>query len=166
MAFPRMKSYEEASQIDSSLVEQVRDRFLERVAKSPELYYEKDIDRVKSNNWSIQRFLGHMKSDVDKAVEALDKAMKWRKSFGVLDLKDSDFPREGYLSAGITIYGEDLNGSPLMIIRAKVGRKIKSWVPTAQRFLVYLIEKIDVKDTGKGLSILNLIFYVSKLLLS
>jgi hypothetical protein len=76
--------------------------------------------------------------------------MKWRKSFGVLELKDSDFPREGYLSAGIIVYGKDLNGAQLMIMRAKVARKIKSWVPTAQRFLVYLIEKIDSVNTGKG----------------
>jgi hypothetical protein len=154
MAFPTMNAYENGSQIAGSLVEELRDRFLEDVAKNPELYYGQDIERIKTNNWSLQRFLGHHKSNVDKSLESLVKAMKWRKTFGVLELKDSDFPREAYMSAGIIVYGKDLNGSELMIMRAKVARKIKSWVPTAQRFLVYLIEKIDATNTGKGVTLL------------
>ena len=152
MTFPTLNSREEAAKISSSMVSELRTKFLEAVAKAPELYYDKDVEKLKTNDWSLQRFLNHSKSNVDKAVECLDEAMKWRKSFGVHELNDKDFPREAYQSAPVILYGKDLNGSPLLIIRSKVNRKIKSWVPTAQKYFVHLVEKADSLDTGKGLS--------------
>ncbi|CAG2166688.1 unnamed protein product [Oppiella nova] len=93
MTFPTLNSREEAAKISSSMVSELRTKFLEVVAKAPELYYDKDVEKLKTNDWSLQRFLNHSKSNVDKAVECLDEAMKWRKSFGVRELNDKDFPR-------------------------------------------------------------------------
>ncbi|XP_054163365.1 motile sperm domain-containing protein 2-like [Oppia nitens] len=154
MAFATLNSYEVSQKIADSLISELRQKFLELVAKNPELYYDKDIEKIKSKNWSIQRFLNHHKSNVDKALDGLDSAMKWRKSFGVLELSEKDFPREVFQSAPLFLYGKDLNGAQLMIMRGKVTRKIKSWIPMAQKFFIYLIEKADLADSGKGVTLL------------
>jgi hypothetical protein len=113
------------------------------VAKYPDQYYQQDVDLIKSSNWTLLRFLHLEKSNVDKAFQSLDKAMKWRKEFGVLDLSESDFPKEIYQSGCVFIYEKDLNDNPVIIIRAKGLKKIKSWVPTLNKYMVFLFEKID-----------------------
>ena len=150
MGFPTLNSYEESLKIPSSAVEELRNKIIEIINKSPELYYEKDVERVKSNNWWISRFLNQHKSNSDKALEYLDKALKWRKSFGVLEINEKDFPREVFQTAPLILYGKDVNGSQLLILRAKVTRKIKVWVPMAQKYFINLVEKADSMDKGKG----------------
>ena len=150
MAFATLNSYEEASKISSAAVQELRHKILEVIQKNPELYYEKDVERLKTNEWPIRRFLNHQKMNSEKAFEALDKSLKWRKSFGVLDISDKDFPKEAYQAAPLILYGKDLNGAQLFILRSRVARKIKVWVPTAQKYFVYLVEKAESNDKGKG----------------
>ncbi|CAG2109853.1 unnamed protein product, partial [Medioppia subpectinata] len=154
MAFPTLNAFEESSAISVAMVTELRQKFLEIVSKNPELYYDKDIDKIKSDDWSLKRFLNQNKCNEEKALESIDKAMKWRKSFGVLELSDKDFPKQFFQSAPLFLYGQDLNGSQLLIMRAKVSRKIKSWIPTAQKFFVYLVEKAETMNKGKGATLL------------
>ena len=153
-AFPILNIYEKTSNMPKNLIEEVRKKFLERVNNNPELYYPEDVERVKTDDWNVRRFLHTFKSEpnADKAVEALDRAMKWRKSYGVLDIKDSEFAIEAYQCAGVFIYGRDLNGSQVLIIRGKVAKKSKTWRNHMQRFLINCIEKIDKQNQGKGWS--------------
>ncbi|XP_054153437.1 motile sperm domain-containing protein 2-like [Oppia nitens] len=155
-SFPIYDTYANSLVISKDLIEELRQKIVERVDKTPDLYYSEDIKRLRSNDWFVRRFLYEPKSktDVNKALDALDKSLKWRKSFGVRDINNTDFAREAYLSAGAFIYGTDLNGSPILIMRAKVVRKIKSWVKNAYQFLVLLFETIDTNYEGKGLTIL------------
>ncbi|CAG2178165.1 unnamed protein product, partial [Oppiella nova] len=133
------------------LVAELRQKAVERCEKSPDLYYSEDVERLKRDDWSVRRYLHQHKSkpDVQKGLEALDKALKWRKAYGVRELKDTDFAREGYTSVGAIIYGVDHNGTPIMIMRGKVSKKIKSWMKLAHQFLVYLVEKVDNSNEGK-----------------
>jgi len=143
MSFPYLNVREESSQIPISTIEELRERFIAQVAKYPDQYYQQDVDLIKSSNWTLLRFLHSEKSNVDKAFQSLDKAMKWRKEFGVLDLNESHFPKEIYQSGCVFIYEKDLNNNPVIIIRAKGLKKIKSWVPTLNKYMVFLFEKID-----------------------
>ena len=155
MSFPILDVYNKTTNIPKSLIEEVRQKFLERVKNNPDLYYNEDVERVKSDDWTVRRYLYRFKSepDVKKGLESLDKAMKWRKAFGVLDLKDSDFAREGFQSAGVLIYGKDLCGSQLVIMRGKVSKKSKTWRQQMEKTVVYYLEKADRKNEGKGLMI-------------
>ena len=152
-AFPSLDSYAKSlDMISNKMIEDLRNNFLKRVDKNPELYYVEDVERVKRNDWTVRRFLYNYKTkpDLSKGLEALDKAMKWRKAFAVLDINEEHFPQELYCSAGAIIYGSDLNGSPLLILRGKVGIKMKSWQKITQTYLVYLVEKIDSKEENNG----------------
>ncbi|XP_054163259.1 motile sperm domain-containing protein 2-like [Oppia nitens] len=154
--FEILDTYSNSLVVPKDLIEDLRQKIVERFAANPDLYYTKDIEKLKTNDWSVRRFLYEHKSkpDVSKALESMDKALKWRKSFGVHELKDNEFTREGYLSAGAFVYGTDRNGSPILILRGKVSRKIKVWVKTAHQFLVYLFEYVDQNFEGKGLTLL------------
>ena len=161
-AFPVLNSFTKSlDMVTPKMTEELRQYFLEKVDTNPDLYYEEDVERVKLNDWSVRRFLYNYKTnpDLNKGLEALDKAMKWRKSYGVLHLNEEDFPQEFYCSAGAIVYGIDLNGSPLLIFRAKVALKNKTWLKTCQMFLVYLIEKIDSNEEINGARQNNFYFF-------
>ena len=88
-AFPTYDIYEKSKSIPKSVIEEVRQKFLELAKQNPDLYYAADVERVKSDDWTIRRYVyrDNSEPDVQKGLEALDKAMKWRKEFGVLDIK-------------------------------------------------------------------------------
>jgi len=157
MAPTAYTSFKEAAAIPTSIVEELRSRFLEEAAKNPDLYYQQDIDKIKSSNWPLQRFLLIRKNKVDDALKSLINAMQWRKSFGVLELSDKDFPREIYQCGYINVYGNDLNGGSVIVMRGNINKKIKSWIPVMRKYFIYQVEKVDVNNNGKGIqfSILN-----------
>ena len=143
--FPILDIYNKTAKISKDLIEEVRQKFLERVDKNPDLYYNEDVERVKTNDWTVRRYLYryNKEPDVNTGLGALDKAMKWRKSFGVLDFNDTDISRECILSAGMLIYGKDLNGSQLILVRLKANKKSKTWRPYMDRIIVHYMEKFD-----------------------
>lgn len=154
MPLPAYTAFLEGSEIPNSLVNTLRDKFLEIAANNADDFYKQDVDRIKTTNWPLQRFLISNKKSTDSALNSLVKAMKWRKSFGVLDLSETDFPREMYGSGYMTLYGKDLNGATVMIFRGNVNKKIKSWVPVMEKCFVYFLEKADASNDGKGLTLL------------
>ena len=73
----------------------IRSKFLADAQQNPDKYHQKDVERVKTNDWPIERFLLVNKSE-DTALAALIKTMEWRKSYGVNDFTDESFPEEVY----------------------------------------------------------------------
>ncbi|CAG2106229.1 unnamed protein product [Medioppia subpectinata] len=84
----------------------------------------------------------------------LTNAMRWRKSFGVKDLKESDFPEEYYRSGSIITYGRDRNDATVIIVRANIHKKIHEWSDVMKKFFIYQIEKIDFNNDGKGVTLI------------
>ena len=73
----------------------LRSKFLAEAQQNPNKFHPKDVERVKTNDWPIERFLLVNKSE-DSALAALTKTMEWRKSYGVNDFTDESFPEEVY----------------------------------------------------------------------
>ena len=65
----------------------IRNKFLAQTQQNPNKYHMKDVERVKTNDWSIERFLLVNKNE-ETAFAALIKTMEWRKSYGVNDFTD------------------------------------------------------------------------------
>ena len=153
--FPILDSYRKSQNISNELIVELRQKFIERVEKNPELYYKEDVKRIETNEWTVRRFLYNysVKPDLIKGLEAIDKAMKWRKAYGVLDITEENIPQELYISGGAFVYGKDLNGSPILILRAKVAIKSKTWNNVFQKYLVYLVENIDSNNESNGMQL-------------
>ena len=152
MSFPFSDAYQRASSVLQTLIQELRQKFLERAEKSSDQYYSDDIERAKTDDWTISRFLYHFNGepDVNRALEALDKALKWRKSFGVMDINDTDFPQEVYKAAPVVFYGKDKNGSQVIVFRGKTVKKSSMIAELTQKFFVYHMEIVDRSNNGKG----------------
>ena len=75
---------------NKEVIENIRRRVL---AMNPDMFHPKDVERVKTNDWPIERYLLVNKSE-DTAFAAFIKTMEWRKSYGVNDFTDESFPKE------------------------------------------------------------------------
>src|SRR5688572_17091341 len=87
----------DTADIDKELVSKIRARFLEQL--NDECKFDaRDIERVKSSDVFIWRFVEDRKSDQEATIVATIKSLviclTWRKEHGVNDLKPSDFPAE------------------------------------------------------------------------
>ncbi|XP_053201677.1 motile sperm domain-containing protein 2-like [Panonychus citri] len=131
-------------------ISKVRKLFLEDASENGHLYDEQDIDQVRNDDWSVERYLLHCKGNPETALGMLRESMRWRKSFGVNSLKETDFPKEYYLSGSFFTYLPDRKGNSMIYIRGKLHRKISEWSELHKKFFVYMINKLDKEKSGHG----------------
>jgi hypothetical protein len=108
----------------AQLINEMRDKFLACVAKSPQDYDQMDIDRIKNNDFAIERYLIYWLYDAKEAFKQMDDSMKWRKSLNVNYLDFSNCPVEFFQTGGLFIFETDKAGRPVLYIRAKTYIKI------------------------------------------
>lgn len=77
----------------SELFKKILTAFLAIAQTHLNKYEPKDLEMIKKNERWIERFADITTSD-DEAVKALDKALQWRKKFGVNQLTKNSFPQE------------------------------------------------------------------------
>ena len=90
----------------SAEINEIRESFLNHLNKSPHDFHPDDVERIKSCDWIIERFLEYQKivnhkTDVNETTKKLIEAMKWRKEQGVNQLKESHFPMEYFQCGGL-----------------------------------------------------------------
>ena len=81
--------------VNKQMVERIRNTIVDMTLKDSNKFDEKDVEKVKGNDWSIERFILCTKTE-EEALKALVKCMEWRKSFGVNDFTEEHFPQELY----------------------------------------------------------------------
>src|ERR1700743_3735740 len=94
---------------NQTIVAEIRQRFLTEVDTNPHLYHDIDVERVRCEDWQIERFVIDYQS-CDKAYEALIKALQWKKSYGIHDRSHSYFPKEFPIIFGNVSYSRDKEG--------------------------------------------------------
>jgi hypothetical protein len=133
----------EAVEVPQHLIEELRTRFLAESSTNHDLYYEEDVNDIRTKDWAVRRYLQSRKCDVDEALKMMINAMKWRKTIGINKLNENSFPREYYQIGGVFTYGKDLNGAQMIILRVKVNKKISEWTELLKKYIVFLFEKED-----------------------
>lgn len=93
-------------------VPELRKSFLDGHDK--DLYDPQDISRVESDDQFVLQFLNGRQGNLDKAQEAMIECLKWRKSFGINGLTESDISEE-ILQSGVMFFtpGKDKKGATL-----------------------------------------------------
>ena len=145
-----MQAPTQAPPQDPILIGKVRDRVLEDMEKHKDQYDASDIEKVRTSDWTVSRFVWIAKQNVDLAVSMAMEAMKWRKSYGVNDKQDSDFPIEFYKIGIIFPYEQDKKGRDVLYIRIKLYRSFQKFTDYFRQFFVHMINKMDVKNNEKG----------------
>ncbi|RWS27732.1 motile sperm domain-containing protein 2-like protein [Leptotrombidium deliense] len=131
-------------------VEKVREMFLAIYENNEELFDERDVNKVKTDEWTVLRFLKDKQNSEKQALDALVEAMKWRKSFGVNDIKETDFPQEFWEMGEAHIYERDKNGVLPCYIRVKYHKQFGEIMEISKKFVVFLIEEMDRETGGKN----------------
>ena len=144
-------SFKELMANSSSEVQKLRDTFLStRYERAPDLYDERDIEKVIHNDWTVFRFLLTDQFKFDSALDKLDKCMKWRKEMQMNDRQDSDAPKEFYECGGIFTYNWDREGTTVIFMRIKVNLKVAKLNKYIKDFMTYTIEKVDHQNNENG----------------
>src|SRR6185437_4950041 len=107
------------------------------------------------NDWSVKRFILDHKNDTTNAFKVLVEAMKWRKTFGINDLSEEDFPREFFENALVFPCGLSKHGYSIIYIRAQMVNKLDAFSELHKRFYAFVLNKLDIETNGSGICIIG-----------
>lgn len=137
----------------SHLVHALRDKIVEECSANPGTYSYADLEKCKSDDWFLSRFLLRQKLDVNLAFDMLKRAMRFRHESLSNSIRRQDFPAEFYQIGGLFGYEPDRKGNRMMYIRVRVHKKIPEIGAVLQAFLYSNIQQLDEEAGGKGISI-------------
>jgi hypothetical protein len=130
-------------------VSEIRHKFLSEVESNPDLYHDIDVERVRTEDWQVERYVIRHET-VDKAYEALVAAMQWKKSFGVHDRTDTYFPRELVYVIGYEPQSRDREGRVVRWSVLRHYKKISDFSPLILQFTAHLVESLDREAGNMG----------------
>lgn len=111
--------------MSSKAIESLRARFEAELVRNASRYHEIDVERVRTEEWQVKRFLLRYDHNEDKAFEAMLAALQWKKEFGIHDRTDQDFPRELYEITMLEVCGRDRQGRVIQWERYRDHRNFK-----------------------------------------
>ena len=132
------------------LIPQVRQYVLKKCESEPDKYDQEDIDRVRTDQWTVLRFLKWNRGETDKSGEQLDACLRWRHEFGVNTRSEADLPQEFVKAGALFECGKDSLDRRLVFIRVKVYKKIPALVDYFRQFVVGVINKVDLESDQTG----------------
>ncbi|XP_054158338.1 motile sperm domain-containing protein 2-like [Oppia nitens] len=132
-------------------IDRIRKRFIETVKSDNNSggdYHSSDLKRVLTDDWTVERYLLTTQTE-DEAIDGLIRSMRWRKSYGINDFNDQQFPREFWLIGSLVRYCNDLNGRPVVYNRKSRYYKCSDWLNRFVEFTVWQFECAD-RQAGRG----------------
>ncbi|KAJ8664740.1 hypothetical protein QAD02_006402 [Eretmocerus hayati] len=138
-------------------VAELREKFISRLENEgpPESkeFHPADINRIKSTDDWLRRFLEHNDYNVQESLKMLWESCEWRRNFGANDITENNVKRE-YLEDGVCFsYGHDKDGKPLLIIISKLHTRNSKDFGELQRCIVYWFERLEREGNGDQISL-------------
>lgn len=126
------------------LIQALRKHVIRRSADSPDSYYTEDVEKIKTCDWSVVRFIPDDSSEcIDKISESIDSSLKWRKEYGIREIQLTSFPAE-FFAIGLFELGVNaVTGQPVIYIRGSKYKKISELTEQFERFGSCLYETLD-----------------------
>ena len=121
----------------------VRQKLLQDVNDNPDLYDSLDIERCKTDEWTVKRFICYKKHNIEEASSALIKSMRWRKEWSASSLKNTDFPQEFYWTGESHIYGRDKNNTSLVFLRVRYHKCLPDYYDITKKYLIHIMDLMD-----------------------
>jgi len=131
------------------IIARLRAQFESELTANPSLYHPIDIERVRSEDWQIRRFLIEHEEE-EKAYKALLRGLQWKKSFGIHERTAQYFPIEMYVLSGGETVGEDKEGRLIGWGSAKNHRPFKELHLIQRQFVAHQFERMDRLAGEKG----------------
>jgi len=153
-------------------IAECRQKILEAYEANKDLYYEADINRIRSEDVLVERYLSREMCDVDSAVEIATGGLRFTKRQKIPEIKESEFSPE--LHSIPQYQGVDKKGNRTVFLRYKVAKKILKRNSKDQeklkRLALYYFKKIEDETKGmativvdaRSLAIRDLVKYANK----
>ena len=127
----------------------IRAEFEKELSSNIHLYHPIDIERVRSEDWQVKRFIiDQPDGDVSKAFAALCRSLQWKKSFGLHDRTDEYFPKEIWELNAIEIYGRDKEERVIQWEAIRNQRSFKELSLIVRQFVAHNMERVD-REAGE-----------------
>ena len=137
--------------IDPVLVNRLRNLLVDEMTTRSTQYDERDLERVITNEWTVQRFLKLSKNDVNNGFSMAREAFKWRKSYGINTRTNLSFPKEFYKIGAMFSYLEDKEGRPVIYFRVKLYKNFGKFSEHWKEFLLHITNRVDLQTQEKGM---------------
>ncbi|PIK50395.1 putative motile sperm domain-containing protein 2 [Apostichopus japonicus] len=153
---------------NQDLIDEFRKTFFDKYPTGHEDFDPRDIQRVKKYDKYLYNVLIISKSNVDVAVEKLEKILKWRKEFEINDLTWDSFNDEFKTVGPLYCRGRDKQNCRILWFRVKHSKKgDPELTRQAKKFIAFWLEKLQWEDfdnpvvivqdmTGAGVSNMDL----------
>lgn len=135
--------------LNKELITIVREIVLQKIDQHPHLFNSIDVDRVRQDDWFVNKFIIYRRRDVHCAVDSLIATLKWRQSEGVHEIKESDLPDIYHRLGSFFLYQTDKNGRKVFYLRAKHYQRNSDLRPLVIKSGIALGCKIE-RDSPEG----------------
>ncbi|XP_015908629.2 motile sperm domain-containing protein 2 isoform X3 [Parasteatoda tepidariorum] len=117
-------------------------------------YEQCDIDKIRNDDAYCKRYINHKKGNFDAALEMVDEALKWRKSFGVKDVTAASIPREFFEAKAVFPYNKDKENNPIIMLLVRFHKKAPDFAKELRRFVIYWVELMEEQTKGGRMSVI------------
>ncbi|KPM11877.1 motile sperm domain-containing protein 2-like protein [Sarcoptes scabiei] len=135
----------------SEKISEIRALVLEEYERDRDSMFEEDVKRI-DDDWCVERFLRRRRTVKDSA-QMLINTLRWAQEMNLSRLKDSDFPEEFFKIGAMFCYANDKRGNGVVHMRIRLHRKVKELDKKVKQFILYQINKMDLKTNGNGMAI-------------
>ena len=134
------------------IVADLRRRFLSKGSDINQ-FDERDVDRVRRDDFYLWLFLRHKHLEIDKALDMLLECLRWRESFGINDLLERNIDRRLFEIGFLYPRNEDKNGNPLVLFHTRLYKKELHDPKEVKKFLAFGLERLTKKHPGQRVSL-------------
>ncbi|KAL5291363.1 MOSPD2 family protein [Megaselia abdita] len=125
---------------------QLREMFMTKLqSEKPSCgeFHPKDLERVKTNDMWLGKFLDQVDFNFTEASNMLWNTLNWRKNYGANEMDESKI-RMDYIETGaLFAHNKDVDGKTLLLVRSKNHVKGSKDMNELIKILVYWIERIQ-----------------------
>ncbi|XP_013401086.1 motile sperm domain-containing protein 2-like [Lingula anatina] len=138
-------------------VSEAREEFFEKYKENVDkkLYDERDLSKLRSDDLWVRQFLLSRKGVVEDAVVMMDMSLRWRKEWGVNDLKHDSFTLDFWEGGAVYFHSKDKDGQKILYFDVQQCKKGDQDVMVqVKKFIAYHLELSCRKRPGERIVLL------------
>uniref|UniRef100_A0A6G1S5G1 Motile sperm domain-containing protein 2 n=1 Tax=Aceria tosichella TaxID=561515 RepID=A0A6G1S5G1_9ACAR len=147
-------TFKDTPNCDEELIRETRQILKQRFEKDPERFYERDLNLLFNDDWTVSRFLLRCRLNPERSIDLVEAAASFRKEFKMGETKLSDFPAEIHQVGGIFQYAPDRVGNITLWMRARYHRRSNEMVHIMKQFILCVMEQCDRACNGRGVAVI------------
>ncbi|CAH1105355.1 unnamed protein product [Psylliodes chrysocephalus] len=140
--------------ISQSEIEDLRKAFLsDYSSKNSDSVHPKDLEKIKTNDEWLRRFLLHQEGNKENALNMMWTAVTWRKEQNVNEINENTVKMDVLCSGGFFIHGADIDDCKLLVFKCNKHTKGAVDMDILKRGIIYWFERLERLTKGEKITI-------------